>query len=285
MSNQLQNMCFIAGCGKCGTTTLASLLDSHPLISLASGKEPNFFSRDTEYAKGLEYYQAMFDLKKSAYMQLDASVCYTLLDTEKKVAERIKQTCVKPKFIYIARNPYKRLESIFCEAHNNTHNSKIDMPYDLKGAIKYNWQMLFNSLYWQRTEEIRSSFPETDILYLTLEDLEADQSGTVERCLSFLDLNETLPLSNSSIHLNKSSAKTYEPLLLRKIRKANDAYKFLPEKIHRFLQQKMRRPVSELDLTWDEEMRYFVKILFREEVRNYLHAAGKSPSFWGDEFL
>jgi len=285
MNDRLENMCFIAGCGKCGTTTLANLLAAHPDIVLVNGKEPNFYSNDTEYNKGLRYYDLMFNSGKNAKIRLDASVCYTLLNTQKKVAERIKQTCVKPKFIYIARNPYKRLESIFCEAHNNTHNSKLDMPYDLKGAIKYNWQMLFNSLYWQRTEEIRSIFPATDILYLTLEDLEADQSGTVERCLAFLDLNEALPLSNSSIHLNKSSAKTYEPFLLRKIRKANDAYTFLPEKIHQFLQQKMRRPVSELDLTWDEEMRYFVKIVFREDVKNYLRAAGKSPSFWGDEFL
>lgn len=281
----LENMCFIAGCGKCGTTTLAHLLNSHPDIVLSSPKEPNFYSKDPEYIKGLDYYQSLFRGKDPARIHLDASVSYTLRDTEQKVVERIMQTCDDPKFIYIARNPYRRLESVFHEAHHSTHISKIDLPYDLKNAILYNLPMVFNSLYWERTEAIRSNYPAANVLYLTLEDLAADQRGTLERCFDFLKIEKPLYIDNNRVQLNNSTSKTFEPAPLRKARKVFELFDFLPQSWLNYLQNKLRRPVKELELTWDDEMKYFIQIVFREDIRKYLQAAGKSPAFWGREFL
>lgn len=277
-------MCFIAGCGKCGTTTLAHLMNNHPAIVLSSPKEPNFYSKDSEYSRGGGYYQSLFRDKASAKIRLDASVSYTLFDTEQKVANRILQTCKAPKFIYIARNPYQRLESVFSEAHQHTHISKIDMPYDLKSAIKYYLPMVFNSLYWERTEAIRRSFPSKDILYLTLEDLASNQQGVLNRCFDFLNI-DSISSVDEKTQMNKSISKTYEPVSLRRIRRIFELYDFLPSSWLNYFQGKMRRPVSELDFSWDEEMRYFIQILFRENVKKYLQAAGKSLSFWGEEFL
>ena len=226
----------------------------------------------------------MFRDKDSAKIRLDASVSYTLFDTEQKVADRILKTCKAPKFIYIARNPYRRLESVFSEAHQHTHISKIDMPYDLKSAIKYYLPMVFNSLYWERTEAIRSYFPAADILYLTLEDLASDQKGTLKRCFDFLKIPGEL-FGGEPVQLNKSTSKTYEPLFLRKTRKFFEIFNFLPQSLLDYLQRKKRRPVNELDFSWDEEARYFIEIVFREDVRKYLQAAGKRLSFWGEEFL
>jgi hypothetical protein len=284
MTDLLANMCFIAGCGKCGTTTLSYLLNSHPDIILSSPKESNFYSRDSEYIKGLDYYQSLFRDKNSAKIRLDASVSYTLFDTEQKVVERVKQTCIEPKFIYIARSPYRRLESVFSEAHASTHISKINMPYDLKSAIRYYLPMVFNSLYWERTEAIRNNFPATDVLYLTLEDLASDQKGTLKRCFDFLKITGELS-GNDAVQLNKSTSKTYEPVFLRKTRNFFETFNFLPQSSLDFLQRKLRRPINELDFSWDEEAKYFIEIVFREDVRNYLKTAGKPASFWGEEFL
>jgi hypothetical protein len=273
------------GCGKCGTTSLAYVLDMHPEVSLSRPKEPNFFSSDAEFAKGVDYYSSLFLRKPRTKTYLDASVSYTLLSTELKVVDRIMQSCKKPKFIYIARNPFKRIESVFCEAHHHTHISNIDMPYDLKSGIKYHLPMLFNSLYWHRMAEVRRYFPPANILYLTLEQFISHRIETLDKVFKFLEIEHDPVYDETSLHLNMSAFKTYEPPLLRAIRKVCQRVPVIQDVFVSFLERKMRKPVSELDLTWDDEMKYLVVTMFRDDVQKYLYAAGMSASFWGEEFL
>ena len=51
---------FIIGASKCGTTALFDALKRHPEIHTADVKEPNFFSKDTEYNRGVSAYLERF---------------------------------------------------------------------------------------------------------------------------------------------------------------------------------------------------------------------------------
>jgi hypothetical protein len=50
----------ILGIMKSGTTWLYRWLEQHPNIFLSAIKEPNFFSRDEVWSKGLQWYSELF---------------------------------------------------------------------------------------------------------------------------------------------------------------------------------------------------------------------------------
>ena len=47
----------IIGAAKSGTTTLYEYLCRHPQIFMSTPKEPDFFSLDQNYTKGIEWYE------------------------------------------------------------------------------------------------------------------------------------------------------------------------------------------------------------------------------------
>src|SRR6266576_1441922 len=66
----------IIGAQKSGTTTLAYLLNQHPMIELADRKETDFFTDNWE--RGIDWYRSCFLQQKAILM--DASVGYTMAD-------------------------------------------------------------------------------------------------------------------------------------------------------------------------------------------------------------
>lgn len=279
---------FLLGCGKCGTTTLAYLLDQHPSVAVSRPKEPNFFSDDEEYARGLHHYYSVFQHKENVEVKIDASVCYSLFDTEEKVCERIRSRFSSPKFIYIARKPYERMESVFRERHHHAHRDRLDIPFSLKEGIAYHLPMLLNSLYWQRTAVFRSEFGKNSILYLTTEDLNTARDNVLRKCFSFLELSYDMYPQVAERLLNPGSEKLCDTRLLRLIlshRVIRSAFESLPRPIHDRLLNALRRSNSHLDITWTNEMRSFMATFFRYDVSHYLVAAGKPPNFWGEEFV
>ena len=51
----------VIGAMKCGTTSLYRYLQQHPEICMSRTKEPNFFVREKNYDKGIEWYQSLFE--------------------------------------------------------------------------------------------------------------------------------------------------------------------------------------------------------------------------------
>ena len=199
----------IAGCGKCGTTTLAYLLGQHPQIFMSSPKEPNFFSYDDIYGKGWEWYKSIFSAGKGCRILAEASVSYTMKEYEQRVMERIGEHIPEIKVIYIARNPYKRFESVYMEHHDSGYKNGWLLPYTLHEAAYYRPEMLINSLYWDRTEYLRKILPEENILYLCLEDLIDFPQEFLKKCYMFLEVDMYKFENPAAVQKNKSSKKIF----------------------------------------------------------------------------
>jgi hypothetical protein len=52
----------IIGAMKAGTTSLHSYLTTHPEIYMSIKKEPNYFSSEKNWSKGVEWYESFFVL-------------------------------------------------------------------------------------------------------------------------------------------------------------------------------------------------------------------------------
>lgn len=118
----------IIGAMKAATSTLHEQLARQPGIFMSSPKEPNFFSDDAEYARGVEWYGSLFAQAPQGALCGESSTHYTKLPTHPRTIERMKRALPDDvRFIYIMRHPIDRLISHYI--HEWTQRV-IDSPID-----------------------------------------------------------------------------------------------------------------------------------------------------------
>jgi len=103
---------------------------------MSEPKEPNFFSDNENYAKGLEWYRGLFDEADSADLKGESSTHYTKLPTYPDTIDRLQSECPQPKFIYLMRHPVERLVSHYIhdwteQKISSDINSAVDEYLDL----------------------------------------------------------------------------------------------------------------------------------------------------------
>ena len=275
----------IAGCGKCGTTTLSYLLDKHPQIYMSKPKEPNFLSYANVFDKGWEWYESIFLPGKGCKVLGEASVSYTMEEYENSVMNKIKEHLKDIKVIYIARNPINRLESVYMEHHDSGYKNGWLLPYDLQEATKYRPEMLKNSLYWERTEYLRQILPNENILYLCLEDLVNTPQNLLDECYEFLCVDPFIIKNADTVQKNKSSLKSYDSKLLRFLKKRKTIFDLQPDFLIKLENKFLRNSFGNATIHWDRDFReYFINFM-KKDVSNYLRLANKPSDFWGREYI
>jgi hypothetical protein len=93
---------------KSGTTSLHLYLDSHPQIFMCEPKEPKFFSRESNLAKGEEWYLKLFANAEDALIIGESSTEYSKTPEFSGVPQRIAKFNPEARFIYIMRDPIER---------------------------------------------------------------------------------------------------------------------------------------------------------------------------------
>ena len=99
---------------KCATISLHEQLALQSVIFMTDLKEPNFFSNDETYEKGIDWYKSLFVSDANDSLRGESSTHYAKLPTYPNTIERIKQhipTASELKFIYVMRHPIDRLVS------------------------------------------------------------------------------------------------------------------------------------------------------------------------------
>ena len=101
----------IIGAMKSATTTLHEQLARQPGLFMSRPKEPNFFSDDENYAKGLDWYASCFEGPARTTSCGESSTHYTKLPTHPRTVERMVEALPRVKLIYVMRHPIDRLTS------------------------------------------------------------------------------------------------------------------------------------------------------------------------------
>jgi Sulfotransferase family len=101
----------IVGAMKAATSTLQEQLAAQPGIFMSDPKEPNFFSDDRQFSKGMGWYSGLFAPAGAADLAGEASTHYTKLPTHPRTVSRLKQYLPEARFIYVMRHPIDRLIS------------------------------------------------------------------------------------------------------------------------------------------------------------------------------
>lgn len=149
----------IIGAMKCATSTLHEQLAIQPGIFMTELKEPNFFSDDDQYAKGIEWYLSHFESAPVGALRGESSTHYTKLPTYPKTIERIKQHRPDVKLIYVMRHPIDRLVSQYI--HEWTQRV---ISVDINRAIAKHPELIEYSRYSRQLEPYFEAFGRERVL-------------------------------------------------------------------------------------------------------------------------
>ncbi len=247
---------FIIGAPKCATTSLNSLLVSHPQAAMVQGKEPNFFSYEGRYNMGWQAYLTLFSHCHGQKAVGDASTSYSRLRSHPATVSRIKEHVPNAKIIYMVRHPLRRMESAYVE-HLCTVQGHVFAS--VNEAVRRQQMIINSGRYWEVFDAYRQQFDESKIKIVWFEEYIANQTAVFQDVCRFLEINDTVIPD-----FTRENTNSRERAPARMARHG----------LNRF----------QINTNWDEETRKWVIDQIREDNCRFLAHFGRPKNFWGDLF-
>lgn len=186
-SGALPNLVII-GAMKCGTTAMHRLLDEHPNIAMAGGKELNFFfgpaadpgeNAASTWHRGLAWYAGQFDAR--AAIRGEASPGYTSPD-HPEVAERMAAVLPDVRLVYLVRDPIERAVSQY--RHHRADGTETRPVAEALLDPKSHY--IARGRYFDRLRPFLREFGRDQILVMSQEDLRDDLTHSLDLVYRFL---------------------------------------------------------------------------------------------------
>ncbi len=171
----------IIGAMKCATSSLHEQLASQPGIFMSELKEPNFFSNDSEYEKGIEWYLSHFADASLEDLCGESSTHYTKLPTYPHTLERLQKNLRYAKFIYVMRQPIDRLISQYIHEW-----SQRVIRVEINSAISQHPELIDYSLYTQQLRPYLQAYGQDRVLPVFFERMLAYPPAELERICQFI---------------------------------------------------------------------------------------------------
>lgn len=208
----------VIGAAKSGTTSLYRLLGQHGDIFVPDTKEPEFFARDTHYAKGIDSYAALFAAARPDQIIGEFSTIYSLSPFFPKTAERMAAHAPQARLIYVMRQPVERAYSFYVQILKNYQNVTGDLNVhrcfeEFIDPARHSTAAPREKVFSQANAHLPDTpelclagsdypaqiavwlahFPPEQILFLKFEDFVADRPGTLRRITDFLGVAPLAP--------------------------------------------------------------------------------------------
>lgn len=267
----------VIGAQKSGTTSLCALLGQHPEIFMSDPKEPHFFANDKIYARGWEWYAALFEKAGNAKAIGEGSTGYSLHTVYPKAPARIARALPDARLIYMVRDPLERMESAWMQRKGD------GMPvWSLGKTLRRYPRMVDASRYWRQLNYYRRYYPDDRILILFFEEFREYSGEVLRRCYEFLGVDNEVridgqdKIENASLGKQAESAVSvwarHHPVVRRIGRMFPKSWR---QGIRRVGGRKlMQRP------EWDAATLEWVLYEIAADTDRFLNFAGKPGDYW-----
>lgn len=194
----------LAGAMKSGTSSLAQLLSQHPEVNFCSLKEPHFFVREKEWARGYDYYASLFDQENQGQrMRGEGSTSFTMLMRHGwKAALRLYEHNPEIKLIYLMRDPLDRLVSQYMHMYLSYYTSD-----SLSEAIANHNFLLEPGRYAMQLAPYRALVGKGCIHITTFEAFKNHPKRELEKVGEFLGIDAQQLAHQNLVHANSSINK------------------------------------------------------------------------------
>lgn len=204
----------IIGAMKSGTTTLAQILSMHPEVCFCQEKEPHYFSKSSDWQKGLEEYKNLYH-PTSNQICGEASTTYTCYpEFNKDVWQVLYDFNPKLKFIYIMRDPVERIVSHYMHNYLRGYTSE---PFE---KVIFNKSTYINrTRYFLQIKPYIDLFGEEQVLLLTFKEFISNKKIILGKIANFLDIDASKYCDFDDIHANKSVGSSKRNVKIEKLAK------------------------------------------------------------------
>ncbi|PWJ43296.1 sulfotransferase domain-containing protein [Sediminitomix flava] len=260
----------IIGGMKCGTTSIATLLDYHPEVCFSIPKEPDFFTYDN-YKKEVSNYHQLFSNANKLWGE--GSTSYTKFIDE-DIPKRMYEYNPSLKLIYILRAPIKRIVSQY------EYNQKLKGGefFDINTIITEKPHYIRCSQYAKQLALYLKYFPLEQILIFTLEEYQENRENVIKKLAHFLDVEEkdfvreNIHYNNSELvnsQLNKLTGRLVNTTLSKRIIKAlSPQFKSKVKNYLKYLQSSNKNVKLEKP-KFNSENKKYLEELFNEEMNDF----------------
>jgi hypothetical protein len=223
----LPNLIVIGG-QKCGTTSLHYYLGLHPQILMSREKELDFFIRELNWHRGVEWYKSHFAGK--TMVRGESAPNYTAYPIFEGVAERMHSVTGDIKLVYVVRDPIDRLVSQYIQGYASGRENRTfaDALKHIDDTNTY----IARSKYFMQLEQFLDYYPSSNIFITTAEDLYSRRVETLQKIFRFLNVDETFCSDKFSVLKHTSSEKRRKDrfgLFLKRLSKMDFARIFSTE--------------------------------------------------------
>jgi hypothetical protein len=177
----------IIGAMKCATSTLHEQLALQPGFFMSTPKEPNFFSDDDCFARGLDWYRGLFAEAPEGSIRGESSTHYTKLPTHPRTVERLLATGWDCRFIYVMRHPVDRLVSHYI--HEWTQRV---MRRDINEELTLHPELVDYGRYAYQLRPWLDAFGKDRVLPVFFEALQSMPQAELDRVAAFLGCGNSL---------------------------------------------------------------------------------------------
>lgn len=175
----------IIGAMKSATTTLQEQLVCQPGIFMSTPKEPNFFSDEEQFRKGLAWYQSLFSGAPAGSLLGEASTHYTKLPTYHETIRRMREILPDARLVYVMRHPVDRLVS-----HYMHEWSMGTISCDINEAVSRYPELIAYSRYSYQLQPYFETYGREKLLPVFFDRLVASPQQELERICSFIGYPE-----------------------------------------------------------------------------------------------
>ncbi|MGL5080471.1 MAG: sulfotransferase family protein [Microcoleaceae cyanobacterium] len=195
----------IIGAAKSGTTTLYQYLCRHPHVYMSKPKEPDFFSLDQNYARGMNWYSSLFEKAEPDQVCGEASTTYSRLQRHPKTVERLAEALPNVKLIYIMRHPVDCAYSFYAFRFKGSQQNpdflaarnELTTARTFEEAIQQSSEFVESSCYTYQIERYLEVFPKTSLLPVLMEDLIKKPVEVMGTICNFIGVDPTLDLTQA----------------------------------------------------------------------------------------
>ena len=152
---------------------------------MASPKEPQFFSRDATYQRGLGWYAQLFADARPGQVLGEASTCYSRHAKYPLAATRLHQHLPHARLVYLLRHPVERLYS-----HYVFSMQCLGKVMTFEEFLKQDDEAVDASNFIAQIEHYTRLFNESSLQCVFHEDLFGDSSENLRQLLVFLGLED-----------------------------------------------------------------------------------------------
>lgn len=301
----------IIGSGKCGTTTLADILASHPDCCFSRPKEVAFFNLEKNYQQGWPWYQKAFWHYKGENVIGEATPNYTSSEYSALSAGRIHQFNPAMKLIYIVRNPVHKMVSLWrmfwLENNLPPRQKKLsqELQRELYGSdnafycemaaggferfyrvMEQRFSFLDNFKYSYLLEPYEKKFPEKQIQIFFLEDWMRDPDEQLRKLCCFLGLEYSRLPSFDRKGSNRTDSQKVDKAFFTILRSnifLRQVVNNWPHgsRIRKFIRALGTRPaVLPPKVVVSDEYRNYIVHTLKNDAANFLKNNGKPENYW-----